>query len=197
MNCSCYQRLAAVECDDTFVRGRDYYGCRGHAGDLEGADRRVICSGRGGSTPFGRRRMSARDGLIIALPENEGGEPLWTRIVDGAVVQEGAGINWLAACGLAALPKDCVVMLVPPASLTVLHWISYPDLPVRQGRAAARLAAMAGGVASADSLFAATDRNDDPARPHLVAITARRDMQRSEEHTSELQSLMRPSYAVF
>src|SRR3546814_101583 len=36
---------------------------------------------------------------------------------------------------------------------------------------------MAGGVASADSLFAATDRNDDPARPHLVAITARRDMQ--------------------
>src|SRR3546814_15672412 len=46
-----------------------------------------------------------------------------------------------------------------------------------QGRAAARLAAMAGGVASADSLFAATDRNDDPARPHLVAITARRDMQ--------------------
>src|SRR3546814_11474187 len=36
---------------------------------------------------------------------------------------------------------------------------------------------MVGGVASADSLFAATDRNDDPARPHLVAITARRDMQ--------------------
>src|SRR3546814_53124 len=59
-------------------------------------------------------------------------------------------------------------MLVPPASLTVLHWISYPDLPVRQGRAAARLAAMAGGVASADSLFAATDRNDGkgPLAPH-------------------------------
>src|SRR3546814_4968687 len=90
--------------------------------------------------------MSARDGLIIALPENEGGEPLWTRIVDGAVVQEGAGINWLAACGLAALPKDCVEMLVPPASLTVLHWIYYP---------------------------------------------------RSDEHTSDLQSLMRISYAVF
>src|SRR3546814_20594367 len=36
---------------------------------------------------------------------------------------------------------------------------------------------MAGGVASADSLFAATDRNDDAARPHLVAITARRDLQ--------------------
>src|SRR3546814_5708021 len=115
--------------------------------------------------------------MLVVSRGNEGGEPLWTRIVDGAVVQEGAGINWLAACGLAALPKDCVVMLVPPASLTVLHWISYPDLPVRQGRAAARLAAMAGGVASADSLFAATDRNDAPARPHLVAITARRDMQ--------------------
>src|SRR3546814_1486814 len=142
---------AAGEIDDTLVRGRDYSGCRGHAGDREGADRRAIGSGRGGATPLGRRRMSARDGLIIALPENEGGEPLWTRIVDGAVVQAGAGINWLAACGLAALPKDCVVMLVPPASLPVLRWISYPSLPVRQGRAAGGLGAVGGGVASADS----------------------------------------------
>src|SRR3546814_1151390 len=69
------------------------------------------------------------------------------------------------------------------------------------------------------SLFAAADENDDPARPHCVAVAARADMQhwllwaqhhgldpdiivpapllRSEEHTSELQSLMRISYAVF
>src|SRR3546814_8781576 len=49
------------EIDDTLVRGRDYSGCRGHAGDREGADRRAIGSGRGGATPLGRRRMSARN----------------------------------------------------------------------------------------------------------------------------------------
>src|SRR3546814_7995177 len=32
---------------------------------------------------------------------------------------------------------------------------------------------------------------------HDVAVTLARDVERSEEHTSELQSLMRPSYAVF
>src|SRR3546814_3519316 len=90
---------AAGEIDDTLVRGRDYSGCRGHAGDREGADRRAIGSGRGGATPLGRRRMSARDGLIIALPENEGGESLWTRIVDGAGVQEGEGRKRRGGCG--------------------------------------------------------------------------------------------------
>src|SRR3546814_15760059 len=88
------------------VRCRVCSGWRGCAGDREGSDGRGVGAGRGGATPLGRRRRSARDCWIIALPENEGGEPLWTRIVDGAVVQEGAGINWLAACGLAALPKE-------------------------------------------------------------------------------------------
>jgi general secretion pathway protein L len=126
--------------------------------------------------------MSVREGLIVALPEwsdapDAEAQPLWMRVVDGTVVKTGAGTNWLAACGLAQLPDDCVVMLVPPPSLTALHWISHPDLPVRQGRAAARLAALAGGIVPADSLFAAADENDDPARPHIIAVAARSDLQ--------------------
>ncbi len=121
--------------------------------------------------------MSVREGLIVALPEEADAEPLWMRVVDGAVVQRGAGANWLAACGLAALPQDMVVMLVPPAALVTLHWALHPDLAPRQGRAAARLAALAGGIVPSDQLFAATDENDDPARPHLIALAARSDVQ--------------------
>lgn len=117
------------------------------------------------------------EGLIVALAEAPGVEPLWMRVANGAVVQTGAGANWLAACGLAALPDDMLVMLVPPAALVTLHEAAYPDLPVRQGRAAARLAALAGGIVPADQLFAAADDNDDPARPHRVAVAARADMQ--------------------
>lgn len=87
--------------------------------------------------------MSARDGLIVALAEED--EPLWMRVVNGVVTQRGTGANWLAACGLTALPADAVVMLVPPASMVTLHWADYPELAPRQGRAAARLAALAGG----------------------------------------------------
>lgn len=119
--------------------------------------------------------MSVRDGLIVALPE--AGEPLWMRVVDGAVARSGRGANWLAACGLTALPADAVVMLVPPAAMVTLHWAEYPELAPRQGRAAARLAALAGGIVPSDQLFAAGDENDDPARPHVVAVAARSDMQ--------------------
>lgn len=121
--------------------------------------------------------MSVREGLIIALPEKKGGDPLWMRVVDGAVVQQGAGANWLATCGLTALSEGCVVMLLPPAGLTTLHWALHPDLPVRQARAAARLSALAGSISGAESLFAATDDNDDPARPHIVAVVDRADLQ--------------------
>lgn len=121
--------------------------------------------------------MSVAEGLIVTLPEEAGAEPFWTRIVDGTVVQTGVGANWLAACGLAALPDGMVVMLVPPAALVTLNWMAYPDLPARQGRAAARLAALAGAIAPVDQLFAAANENDDPANPHMVAVAARADMQ--------------------
>jgi general secretion pathway protein L len=121
--------------------------------------------------------MTVREALVVALPDGEGAQPLWMRVADGAMVQGGAGTNWLVACGLYALPEGCVVMLVPPAALTALHWVSHPDLPVRQARAAARLAALSASMGHADSLFAATDENDDPARPHIVAVVERADLQ--------------------
>ncbi|OAH41533.1 general secretion pathway protein GspL [Sphingobium yanoikuyae] len=121
--------------------------------------------------------MSSADALIIALPEGAEDAPTWMRVVDGAIVQTGAGANWLAACGLATLPDKARVMLVPPAALVALHWVSHPDLPARQGRAAARLGALAGAILPSDQLFAAADENDDPARPHIVAVAARSDMQ--------------------
>ena len=117
------------------------------------------------------------DGLILFLPETDDAQPRWTRVVDDAAIQSGVGANWLVACGITALPDDSRVMLVPPSGQVTLHWINHPDLPARQGRAAARLAAMAGGIAMADQLVAATDENDDPAKPHLVAVAGRIDMQ--------------------
>lgn len=120
--------------------------------------------------------MSSRDALIVTLPEAADGVPSWMRVVDGAIVQAGEGANWLAACGLAALPDGARVMLVPPAALVALHWIAHPDLPVRQGRAASRLAVLASGIAPVDQLFAAADENEDPGRPHIVGVAARSDM---------------------
>jgi general secretion pathway protein L len=122
--------------------------------------------------------VSSRDALIVFLPEAEDAPPRWIRVVEGARVQAGEGADWLAACGIAALPKEARVLLVPPAALVTLHWIAHPDLPARQGRAAARLAALADGLLPADQMFVATDENDDPARSHLVAVAARTDMQR-------------------
>jgi general secretion pathway protein L len=121
--------------------------------------------------------MSGRDALIVFLSEASDAAPQWMRVVDGALIQSGEGANWLAACGIAALPQQARVMLVPPAALVTLHWTSYPELPVRQGRAAARLAALASGLLTSDQLFAVTDTNDDPARPHIVALASRADMQ--------------------
>src|SRR3546814_1092865 len=59
--------------------------------------------------------------------------------------------------------------------------------------AGAASASAGGGVSCACAAVAVTR-----ARTHaLVLVTARRAARRSEEHTSELQSLMRISYAVF
>lgn len=121
--------------------------------------------------------MSSKDALILFLPERDEDAPRWMRVVDGVAVKAGHGTDWLAACGLAVLPEQARVMLVPPAALVTLYWVSHPDLPARQGRAAARLAAIAQSILPADHIFAAVDANDDPARPHIVAVAGRADMQ--------------------
>src|SRR3546814_6865402 len=67
-----------------------------------------------------------------------------------------------------------------------------PPGPLRQELAHA-LADMRAGMPRAAALKALAERADSPAvRSWIAALT-----QRSEEHTSELQSLMRISYAVF
>ncbi|MDF0541538.1 type II secretion system protein GspL [Sphingobium sp. H39-3-25] len=121
--------------------------------------------------------MSVREGLIVTLPATDADAPTWLRIVDGEVTQTGAGTGWLSASGVAELPASCMVMLIAPVGLTALHWIAYPDMPVRQGRAAARLTALSESIGPADMLVAAADENEDPAQPHIVAIAARADLQ--------------------
>lgn len=121
--------------------------------------------------------MSARDALIIVLPQKAEGQPEWMRVIDESVVQRGTGTDWLSACGLRELPSNSVSMLVAPAAATTLHWIEMPDLPARQGRAAARLSALDTSIGLADTMAAATDEQNDPAKPHLVAVTARADLQ--------------------
>src|SRR3546814_5072654 len=54
----------------------------------------------------------------------------------------------------------------------------------------------AGGTAAAQGLDVSGDLGHG-AGPVALHVTARRPRHRSEEHTSELQSLMRSSYAVF
>src|SRR3546814_5141037 len=80
---------------------------------------------------------------------------------------------------------------------------AYPDLgdPPDIGHAAQRRNAHRGGVAD-DEHVARLDRavhqQDDP-RDQIAdrLLQPETDGERSEEHTSELQSLMRISYAVF
>lgn len=121
--------------------------------------------------------MSGRDGLILFLSEDPATDPHWLRTTDGSVVQRGQGFTWLAASGIPVLPPETRILIVPPAAGVALHWIAHPDLPVRQGRAAARLSALASGILPTDQLFAVVDESNDPGHPHIVAIAARADMQ--------------------
>lgn len=121
--------------------------------------------------------MSSRDALIVIVPGAADALPMWLRVVDGAVVQQGSGTDWLSACGLRDWPSGSAVMLVVPVEATTLYGIAMPELPVRQGRAAARLAALDSGIGQADTLIAVTDQQDDPAVAHLVAVAARADVQ--------------------
>src|SRR3546814_9727592 len=80
-----------------------------------------------------------------------------------------------------------------------------PGQGVGNGRAAAMLYAREGAkvlvvdraLASADETVAAIRNEGGIAEPFQADVTVESDLMRSEEHTSELQSLMRISYAVF
>lgn len=121
--------------------------------------------------------MTVRNGLIVIMPSDADRAPIWMRVIDDAIVQRGAGTDWLASCGLREWPSDAPVMLVVPVQGASYHWIAMPDLPIRQGRAAARLAALDASIGQPDTMIAVTDQQDDPAAAHLVAVAARADVQ--------------------
>src|SRR3546814_10921165 len=77
---------------------------------------------------------------------------------------------------------------------TSLHTLSLHDaLPILLHHAAHQRMGAAFREPDAAILFELVDQRIDRACGHRIAA----DQQRSEEHTSELQSLMRHSYAVF
>src|SRR3546814_969863 len=78
---------------------------------------------------------------------------------------------------------------------TTLFRSGRADLSDRAGRRRRRMARGGGGIGGQE-LGADPDRQARGAHRHIVGAD-RRQFLRSEEHTSELQSLMRISYAVF
>lgn len=98
------------------------------------------------------------------------------RVVDGQMVQHDAGGGWLHASGLTQLPERDRVMLVAPVGSTNLHWTDFPDLPPRQGRAAARLMALDTSIGSAETLHVATNETAALEESHNVAVVARAQM---------------------
>ena len=75
--------------------------------------------------------MSVRDAIAIVLPDTPDAPPHWVRIVDGAMVQSGQGVNWLDACGLAALPPESQTALIVPGSDITLEGVMLN--PLRTG----------------------------------------------------------------
>ncbi|MCF8707550.1 type II secretion system protein GspL [Rhizorhapis sp. SPR117] len=120
--------------------------------------------------------MSGVDGFIISIPDGDDEEPLWMRIVGGEMIQHGIGAGWLHATGLEAVPKGDRIMLVAPVTHTTLHWTDFPDLPPRQGRAAARLLALDNSIGPAETLHVATAETANPEDSHNVAVVARAQM---------------------
>lgn len=107
--------------------------------------------------------------IVIAAPD-AGGAPCWLRIVEGRIVQRGRGVDWPAGATATAERRALVIL---PADATTLHWIACPDMTPRQGAAAARLLALEASIGEAEQLHAASDGNDDPSRPHIVAVSDR------------------------
>ncbi|HKX22321.1 MAG TPA: type II secretion system protein GspL [Rhizorhapis sp.] len=125
---------------------------------------------------MGGSRLSGADGFIISIPEHEKADPLWMRVVDGEMVQHGAGNDWLSATGISEMPADTRVMLVAPVGHTTLHWTDFPDLPPRQGRAAARLLALDNSIGAPETLHVATAETGDAEDRHNVAVVSREQM---------------------
>src|SRR3546814_7951447 len=79
-----------------------------------------------------------------------------------------------------------------PRAVQRAHDRAAPDTPARQQRRLMRAAVVDGVEAVVGSR-----RQNEPAADPRRQLAVFRKFRRSEEHTSELQSLLRTSYAVF
>lgn len=120
----------------------------------------------------------------IILPAAEAdAPPHWLRVVDGRVVKRGIGPygrhpdEGEAEGGKVGEPGDGRALLVLPPHATTLHWISCPEMTVRQGAAAARLMALEASIGAPGQLHAAALESDTPAAPHIVAVASEAAMQ--------------------
>lgn len=115
--------------------------------------------------------MSSPDGLVVILPADADGPPLWWRVIDGSVVSRSAMAAMTGGEGDAAVRLP--VMLVVPQSAVTMRRVDLPaDMPPAQARAVAPRMAREASIGEADGLHA-VPCVDDPA---TVAIIARDDI---------------------
>lgn len=114
----------------------------------------------------------------VIMPQADDDENCrWLRISDGRIVRRGRGTAWLPPADDDDEGETAGrVLLVLPASLTTLHWIACPGMTRRQGDAAARLIAMEASIGDAGLLHSAAASEEEPDKPHMVAVTSRAAM---------------------
>ncbi len=109
----------------------------------------------------------------IIMPDAEpDAPPHWIRLVDGHIVQRGRGERWRHPAEDEEEPIDGRALLVLPPHAATLHWISCPEMTVKQGAQAARLMALEASVGAGQGLHAAVMPADEPDEPHVVAVAS-------------------------
>lgn len=109
----------------------------------------------------------------IILPDAEpDAPPHWLRLVDGYIVQRGKGERWRHPAESDETPIDGRALLVLPPHATTLHWITTPEMTVRQGAQAARVMALESSIGAGQGLHAAVMPSDTPEAPHVVAVAS-------------------------
>src|SRR3546814_5239102 len=95
-------------------------------------------------------------------------------------------------------PPPPAPAMAPPEDLGDLKYYRLPFRVDVSAKGQKQVALLAKDAVPVEQLYAATLTNPGDARPRPLTLRLRaQNDERSEEHTSELQSLMRISYAVF
>src|SRR3546814_1425284 len=136
----------------------------------------------------------------------EGGGGVRVGLVDGG----GHGCGYMASRGSdrggVLLSVSCACSLARSRAATVMHWLLDMCEPVFFTRlqtrrlfspASVRMLLISSWSLNTATFCSSPSRATPPDCSSVAEIRASADFTRSEEHTSELQSLMRISYAVF